>query len=114
LAKKVIEWELTDKNMAALYADLDTTKEINKRQGKELMDLKRTANMLKIEGEALKHDKESLEEYLRSMKNKAKVSYAKPSNLVPNYASINVGKLSPKKSRLELIDGETGNKTTYG
>lgn len=68
LAKKVIEQELMNKNVAALTADLETSKQVNRRQNKELGDLKRKFNSLKIESETLKTEKEGLEDYLRNMK----------------------------------------------
>lgn len=119
LAKKVIEWELQDKNWAALQADLDTHKQINKRLNKELVEFKRQVNLYKIESEALKHEKDGLEEYLRNMKNNMAViqtsiedpalsSYLakKPPAPLPFRAN--------KGSILELIEGTSGNTTPYG
>lgn len=49
LAKKVIEWELNDRNIAVLNADLDASKQINRIQSKDMLDLKRKLNESKLE-----------------------------------------------------------------
>lgn len=65
----MIEWELNDRNIAVLNADLDASKQINRIQSKDVLNLKRKLNESKLEQEAIKHDKQELEQYLRKMNN---------------------------------------------
>ena len=71
LAKKVIEWELNDRNIAVLNADLDASKQINRIQSKDLLDLKKKLNDSKLEQDAIKQDRQELEQYLRKMRNQS-------------------------------------------
>ena len=107
LAKKVIQWELTEKHLAAVHADLDTHKEICKRQSKELVDVKSQLNNLKVEFEATKNYQDQNDHYLRNLKFNLQEYESQDGgqyDQLINYVGRAKSNSPNKNSRLDIID----------